>query len=373
VPRSQVVERTADPRLVALMAAALVLTVGLMWDVSWDMSFGRDSFWSPPHVAVNAGGALAAAVAVWWAIRSTRRRDPASLGWGRIRLPLGAAVVLWGGVAMLAEGALERAWSNAYGMAFGAWTPPQVLFIMAVTAVLCGALLLANARDAAGAWWAVPLSGGMLLTFAAVAVAPYSLPNQQHGARFFLLSSAIYPLLLAWIARVPAPRRAALLSAAVYTITVCIMVWVLPLFPAQALVGPVFETIDHMVPPRFPLLLAVPALAFDRVAGQSPAGGRARRGEWRRAALLGLAFTAIFLVVQWNFSAFLLSPASDNRFFAGGGDHWPFYADVGAERRQFWDPQDRLGLGSAALCAVAAALSARAGLWLGRFTQRLQR
>jgi hypothetical protein len=373
VPRAQAVEERTDPLLAPLMAAAVVLTVGLMWDVSWDMSFGRDSFWSPPHVAVNAGGAVAAGVALWWTIRSSARRDPATVGWGRIRFPLGAALVLWGGVALVAQGALEFAWSNAYGMAFGAWTPPQVLFIMAVTAELAGALLLARARGAAAARWAVPLAGGLLLTFAAVAAGPYSLPNQQHGARFFLVSSAIYPLLLAWVARVPELRRTALLSAAIYTATVCVMVWLLPVFPARALVGPVFQKIDHMVPPRFPLLLVVPALVFDRVASASSARGGAKRGEWRRALLLALAFTAAFALVQWTFSAFLLSPASDNRFWAGGGRHWPFYADVGEERTRFWDSQDALDAGSAAACVVAAALSARAGLWLGRLTQRLQR
>ena len=47
--------------------------------------------------------------------------------------------------------------------------------------------------------------------------------------------------------------------------------------------------------------------------------GRGR--GWRRDALLALsvatAFTGLFLLVQWNFSRFLLSPASNNWFFAG--------------------------------------------------------
>ena len=358
----------------ALVIAAAVLTIGLVWDMSWDTSIGRDSFWSPPHLAVNAGGALAAAVALWWAVRATRGGDPSAVGWGPLRTPLGAAFVVWGGVAMLAAGASDLAWSNAYGMAFGAWTPPQVLFVLAVTAILAGVLLAASARSAGVA---VACAGGLLVTFAAVATMPYSLPNLQHGSRFFLLSSAIYPLLLTWIARAGAPRHAATVSAAIYLAVVAVMVWVLPLFEARALVGPVLQKIDHMVPPRFPLLLIVPALIVDRVAGGAapPAAtrGRARRGDTTRAVLLGVAFTAAFVAVQWSFSAFLLSPASDNRFWAGGGRHWPFYVDIGEERREFWEPEGRLDVSTAAACVVVASLAARAGLWLGRWTRAVRR
>ena len=91
------------------------------------------------------------------------------------------------------------------------------------------------------------------------------------------------------------------------------------------------------------------------------------------AAILGALFTAAFILVQWNFAAFLLSPASDGRFFAGGGRHWPFYVDIGEERRQFWDAQERLTIWTAAGCVLPAAVSARLGLALGRFTQGLQR
>src|SRR5438552_3435687 len=167
VPRSQVLEKPAGGALGvgnapeaarasdtastwALLLAGAAITIGLIWDMSWDMSFGRDSFWSPPHLAVNVGGTFAAGAAVWWAARATRRRDPAAVGFGRVRMPLGAAVVLWGSAAMLASGALEIAWSRAYGMTIGAWTPPQVLFVIAVSAVLAGILLAAASRGEGG-------------------------------------------------------------------------------------------------------------------------------------------------------------------------------------------------------------------------------
>jgi hypothetical protein len=354
-----------------LLVSTAALTVGLIWDLSWDMSFGRDSFWSPPHVTVNAGGLAAAAVAVWWAIKASRGGQAAAVSWGRVRMPLGAALVLWGSAAMLAAGALELAWSRAYGMAIGAWTPPQVLFTAAVSVLQAGVLLAAASRAATGPRCAVPCAAGLALTFAALALSPYSLPNLQHTALFFLLSSAVFPLLLAWASRTRALRLTATAAAAVYTAILCVMVWVLPFVPAHALIGPVFEKVDHMVPPRFPLLLLVPAFLFDRFAGGAP---KPADGAWPKAVVLGVVFVAAFVLLQWNFAAFLLSPASDNGFFAGGGRHWPFYVDIGEERRQFWDvPSDGLTVATAAACTVAAVLAARVGLALGRYAERLRR
>ena len=391
VPRSQVVENpkgssaraavlpalaarpySASDRLFvcALLFAAAAINLGLIWDMSWDMSFGRDSFWSPPHVMVNAGGALAAAAALAWVVFATRRGDPRSVRVGRVRVPLGAALALWGSGAMLAAGGLEIAWSRAYGMAVGAWTPPQVLFVCAMAALMGGVVLVAGSRRAEGPWLALPCAAGLALTFAGVALAPYTLPNLQHGRTFFLLTSAVFPLLLAWSARSDPGRSVALKAAAVYTAAVCAMIWILPLVPAHALIGPVFEKVDHMVPPRFPLLLLVPALVFDRMAGaRDPAG----RDSWANAVVLGLVFTAMFVAVQWVFAGFLLSPASEGFFFAGGGRHWPFYVDIGEERRQFWEPDGRLTLVAALLCVILATLSARVGLALGRFTEDLER
>jgi len=372
VPRSRVVEDAtgAAAFLWALLVAAAAITIGLIWDLSWDMSFGRDSFWSPPHLAVNAGGALAAAAALFWALRATRRGDPAAVGLGPVRMPLGAALVLWGSIGMLTSGALEIAWSRAYGMTFGAWTPPQVLFTIAVSAVLAGVLLVAVSHGARRPRLAEAVAAGLALTFAALVLSPYSLPNLQHSALFFLLSSAVFPLLLAWTARAGPTRYAATRAAAIYTATVCVMIWILPLVPARALIGPVFEKVDHMVPPRFPLLLVAQAFMFDRVlAGK----GRAEKGGWKRSADLGVLFVVSFVLIQWIFAAFLLSPASDNEFFAGGGRHWPFYVDIGEERRQFWDAAGPLTTLTAGACVVVATLAAWIGLLLGRFTEGLKR
>lgn len=36
--------------------AAVCVMVGVYWDISWHMTIGRDSFWTPAHLLIQAGG-----------------------------------------------------------------------------------------------------------------------------------------------------------------------------------------------------------------------------------------------------------------------------------------------------------------------------
>ena len=86
----------------------------------------------------------------------------------------------------------------------------------------------------------------------------------------------------------------------------------------------------------------------------------------------GLAFLALFMLAQWPFANFLLSPAADNWFFAGGGRHWPFFLKIdSAARTAFWRvPSDELTLANGIIAAAIAIISARLGIvtssWLGK-------
>ena len=35
--------------------AAVAIMVGVYWDISWHMSIGRDSFWTPAHLLIQCG------------------------------------------------------------------------------------------------------------------------------------------------------------------------------------------------------------------------------------------------------------------------------------------------------------------------------
>ena len=94
-------------------------------------------------------------------------------------------------------------------------------------------------------------------------------------------------------------------------------------------------------------------------------------------ALLAGAFAVGFLggvfAMQWPFSAFLLSDAADNRFFARSG-HWPYFAQPGDWMNRFWDfDHDPITFKGIALAFLRAFSSARLGLWLGNYLLRLKR
>jgi hypothetical protein len=86
-----------------------------------------------------------------------------------------------------------------------------------------------------------------------------------------------------------------------------------------------------------------------------------------------LVFLGIVFAVQWPFSAFLLSDAADNRFFARSG-HWPYFAQPGEWMNRFWDfEKDPITFKGIALAFLRAFISARIGLLLGNYLLRLKR
>jgi len=145
--------------------------------------------------------------------------------------------------------------------------------------------------------------------------------------------------------------------------------WILPLFPAQPKLGPVFHQLTQFTPPEFPLLLIVPALALDLLWRRT-----GHWGEWRQAMVSGAVFLAVFAAVQWPFADFLMSPAARNWFF--GAKYFGYYASPnsfyvrhrffpGETGAQFWR--------EAVLTLAAAILTTRLGTAAGNWMQRIQR
>ena len=88
-----------------------------------------------------------------------------------------------------------------------------------------------------------------------------------------------------------------------------------------------------------------------------------------------MIFFAVFLTVQWTFGEFLLSDLADNWFFAGGGQHWPFFFKIDAASRvKFWPLRnEEMNLTSSVIAAAWAVFSARLGLWIGDWMKGLRR
>jgi hypothetical protein len=365
----------------AVVFGATSIVVGVLWDISWHRTIGRDTFWTPAHLAIYLGGVLGGLTCGWLAFRTTLLRTAAerqeTVGCWGARAPLGAWVVIWGALAMLTSAPFDDWWHNAYGLDVQIISPPHTVLAAGMYGVALGAMLLvlrhqnlSRAEPAPGRGM-LAYTGGVLVALVATMVTEYSFPNQQHTGRFYEISCAIYPLILTGIGRATRMRWAATAIALAYMSIAAGMAWILPIFPGQPLLGPIYHPVDHMVPLPFPLLLVLPAVALDCLRNRYGTGP-----GWLLAALSGAAFFVVFLIVQWNFSAFLISPWADNWFFAG--NRWEYGTHVGDWCHRFWDqtfprwnaPTTIASLETALALAV---VSSGAGLALGNWMARVKR
>src|SRR5687767_5351204 len=60
--------------------AVACLPLGMLWDISWHISIGRDTFWAPAHITMQIGGIVPALMFAWQAWRTTFYGTPAERG-----------------------------------------------------------------------------------------------------------------------------------------------------------------------------------------------------------------------------------------------------------------------------------------------------
>ena len=363
----------------AVAFASTSVIVGGLWDISWHRTIGRDSFWTPAHLAIYLGGVVAGLSCGWLVLRTTfadaeRDRAAGVAFWG-FRGPLGAWVCIWGALAMLVSAPFDDWWHNAYGLDVEILSPPHVVLGAGIFGIGLGAMLMALARQNNAPATDRMLrrlfvyAGGLLILMLAALFAEYIMvPNLHHGRPFFLVSAAIFPFLLVGVARGASSRWGGTGAAAVYMGVTLLMIWILQLFPAQPMLAPVMRQVERMVPPSFPILLVAPALVVDLVINRMPAGaGRVR--QWLGAVAAGVAATVVLGVVQWFFAEFLLTEHARNFFFAA--DQWDYHIPPGAFQYEFWGRP--LAAADAGWVALAAASSSLGGLWWGNWMARVRR
>ena len=363
----------------AVALGATSILIGGMWDISWHQTIGRDSFWTPAHIAIYLGGVIPGLSCGWLVLKASffgtvPERETAVRVWGFYG-PLGAWLCIWGAIAMLTSAPFDDWWHTAYGLDVKIISPPHVLLALGATAIRIGALILvlacqnraAETQQRGPALLFLFVAGGMLAGNTVVTM-EYNFPNQQHSNLFYQVSALAYPMILVATARASKLRWGATIAAAFYMASVCVLVWALPLFPAEPKLAPIYNPVERMVAPLFPLVLIVPAFAID-VFMQGLGNAR----DWSLTLLLGAAFLSLFFGVQWFFSSFMLSPYSHNWFFAGDRI-WAYFLRPGDWQYDFWnqetDAVSLIGLGIAFLISL---VSIRIGLWWGSWMVRVQR
>ena len=321
----------AVPWLVwANVIASISIATGLYWDISWHETIGRDSFWTPAHLLIQFGAVLGAFGSAWVIMRTTfggdseaRRNSVNVLGF---RAPLGAFIAAWGGGAMLTSAPFDNWWHEAYGLDVKIISPPHMLLALGIAGIMWGGAILAasylnraDGEQRIKLQRIVMLLGGFIIIQGMTLKLEYTNRVLLHSGISYMVMGIGTLLLLEGLARVAGHRWARTIMTSIYSAFVLILMWVLPLFPAQPKLGPVYQDITHMVPLPFPLLLIVPAFFLDLLLPlfkDAP--------KWQQAIFGGVAFLAILIVVEWPFATFLMSPLARNRFFST--TDFPYFA-----------------------------------------------
>jgi hypothetical protein len=355
---------------------------GLYWDISWHIAIGRDTFWTPAHLAIQFGAVITGLSCAYLILHTTFSGDDASREnsvriWG-LRGPLGAFIAAWGGFCMLASAPFDNWWHNSFGLDVTILSPPHVVLILGIFVMGFGGLVLTTSQmnlsagdDRVKLNRMLLYSGSLLLSLLFMLGLEY-IGDQtlMHSAIYYRVLGMSAPVVLVGIGRASGRRWAATILAAMYTGLWLAGNWILPLFPAQAKLGPVFTPITHMAPLGFPALVLPGAIVIDLVLDRL-----AGRGDTWKAVVGGAGFLAASLVVHWPFAYFMMSPYARNWIFAMNefGYNTPpsqYYLAwtlraYEATRAEFW-----IGM---LIALVATVLSTRIGMLWGDWMLRIRR
>jgi len=193
--------------LSAVVLASTSVILGLIWDISWHRTIGRDQFLTPAHVAIYLGGLVAGLACGALAIKTTffgsvEERAISVKFWG-FRAPLGAWVCIWGSLAMLTSAPFDNWWHNAYGLDVQILSPPHTVLGLGMLGIMVGAMLLVLGQQnrlgpvRGPLKWMYLYAAGVGLLMAATFVWEYTgFPNMMHSALFYQVSAAVFPALM---------------------------------------------------------------------------------------------------------------------------------------------------------------------------------
>ena len=402
------------------VVATACISTGLYWDISWHMTIGRDTFWTPAHLLIQFGAVLAGISSAYLILTTTfghnqpaRESSVQILGFSG---PLGAFISAWGAAAMVISAPFDNWWHNAYGLDVKIISPPHQLLGFGIEGIGFGAVILivGAINRSEGVLrrrleWLLIALGGLIVTHSMMGRLEYTDRALMHSAVMYLSLAIGPPFILEAFARPSGLRWSRTAVAGIYTVLFLLALWIFPLFPAEPKLGPVYQRVTHMVPLAFPVLILASAFALDLLWPRletmldEPPGMKWLRGagialavmvasvfvglnllftkdrrtaltRWAQAAIAGIVFLAALIAVQWPFANLLISPAAGNWFF--GTLHHPYMvpSDWGGVKgvfvpyettAQFWR--------NMAWAIFASVMFTRLGITFGNWMRKVQR
>ncbi len=375
----------------ATAIASLSIIIGLIWDISWHTSVGRDGLLSPPHLFIYLGAVISGFFSGYQVLKtsfwgSREEKDKSVKFWGVFYGSLGGLFCIWGCFAMLTSAPFDDWWHNTYGLDVTILSPPHTVLALGMFMVQFGAMIsvLALQNQEAPSHLTekqkklrnIILRGififtaGIFLAMLFTISSEYQGRHDMHSVSFYIVGAIIYPLFLSTVACASKLKWAATYTAGVYMLILMLMVWILPLFPAEPLLGPIRNFITHYNAFEFPLLMVIPALAIDFIMQR-----KGHINNWLLALIIGPLFLAIHIAVQWPMGNFLMTPLAQTWVF--GQESWYFGADPDWQYRfAFADWMESSGwelVKGLLIAAVIAILSTRLGLKWGTWMKNIKR
>ncbi len=369
--------------------ASLSIVVGLIWDISWHMSIGRDGLLSPPHLAIYLGAVVAGFFSGYQVLKTSfwgtsLEKQRSVKFWGVFYGSLGALFCIWGCIAMLTSAPFDDWWHNTYGLDVTILSPPHSVLALGMMIVQVGAMVSVLALQNQTSTDATKssrlrnrvlraifvITAGFFLVMLFTIGSSYQARNGMHYAVFYMICGAIYPLILTAVSKASQLRWAATITATIYMLILMLMLWILPLFPAEPLLGPILNDIDSFQSFQFPLILIVPAACIDLIMQRL-----AHKKNWMTAFIIGPIFMVVMLAIHWPFGDFLMSPYARNWFF--GQESWYYGASPLFKYRYAFRP-DLVSTGWALakgmlIASTLAIFSARIGLTWGSWMKNVKR
>lgn len=370
----------------ASVFASFCIATGLLWDISWHMTVGRDGLLSPPHMVIYLGAVISGVFSgvkvlknSFWASKEEKAENIKF--WGIFHGSLGAMFCIWGAFAMLTSAPFDDWWHNTYGLDVKILSPPHALLGLGMIMIQFGAMISVistqnrmkskmNGQTKTHLQWLFALSSGFLLVMVYTLTSEYFNPNSMHQVFPYQVAAIVFPLFIVSVAFASPFKFAATKMAVIYMLTMAGMVWLLPLFSAEPLLSPVLNHVDRFQPYHFPMLLVIPALAVDFVMMKFK-----DKNKWFLAAMLAVAFLILFIPTQWYFSEFLLTEQARGWVF--GRFSLPYFVNPDGNYRYMFYPGSvdsifKMGVGLL-YAFIIGILSSRIALAWGNWMSQVKR
>ena len=231
--------------VVGILVGGITALFGTYWDDAWHTDLGRDTFFSPPHLVLYGGVALAGAAVLLWALL----RLQVYRNWQVAARHPPLLLALIGIAATLGSAPIDELWHVRFGRDAVIWSPPHMLGVAALLCVAVGVLLETSNIVSRTGKLLRPIAGALVIGVLMVPVLEYETDVPQFSLFWYLpVLVAGMALAFALIRTGSDSRWGVTTAAAVYTLL-------------RISITVALSTLDHSIALIPPIL--VPALVFD--------------------------------------------------------------------------------------------------------------